>query len=100
MGISQGAFSLGFVTGRSDNDYSSTEALSNYWWEIKTALSIPVESFSVYGLLGVGNYLSTEQVFIEYGIGFSRSWDQLSAFAQVSNWDGLWYITPGVSYTF
>ena len=100
FGFSKGALSLGLVVGRSNNDYTSEEILSNYWWEMKTALSIPVDSFTAYGLLGIGHYLSTDRLFIEYGVGVSHSWDQLALFAQVSNWDGFWYITPGLSYTF
>ena len=100
FGLTKGALSLGLALGRSDNDYTDQDTLMNYWWEIKTALAVPVDSFSVYGLLGLGHYLSTERVFIEYGIGVSHSWDPLSFFAQVSNWDGLWYVTPGLSYTF
>ena len=100
IGLSLGDLSLAFVTGRSDNDFKGEESVSDYWWEIKTALMFPVGSFDAYGVLGIGNYLSTDQVFIEYGVGFSKTWDQFSWFAQVSNWDNLWYITPGIAYSF
>ena len=100
LGWNKGSLSFGLVVGRSDNNYSGKDKLSNYWWEVKTALSIPVGSYSTYGLLGLGNYMSTDKVFIEYGLGFSHTWDQFSLFSQISNWDGLWYLTPGVSYTF
>lgn len=44
--------------------------------------------------------MSTERIFIEYGIGFSHSFGKIGYFSQVSNWDGVFYITPGLSYTF
>ena len=100
LGFNKDGLSLALVTGRSDNNYSVEERLSNYWWEVKTAFCVPAGSFDVYGLLGVGNYMSTKRVFIEYGMGFSRTLGQVSYFAQISNWDNLWYITPGLTYTF
>ena len=100
IGLNFGDLSLALVTGRSDNDFKGEESISDYWWEIKTALMFPVGSFDAYGVLGIGNYVSTDQIFIEYGVGFSKSWDQFSWFAQVSNWDNLWYITPGFAYSF
>ena len=100
LGLFTDGITLALVTGRSSNDYNSEENLSNYWWEVKTAVSIPTKSFDIYGLLGVGNYFSTSRLFIEYGVGFSRTLGKFSYFAQVSNWDNLWYITPGFAYTF
>ena len=100
VGWYRGAGSLALVTGRWDNDFSGPEALDHYWWEVKTSLAAPVGAYSAYGLLGVGNYLSTDRFFIEYGVGMSHSWDALSVFAQASNWDGVWYVTPGLMYAF
>jgi len=100
VGVMRGAGSLALVVGRADNDFSEDEELSDYWWEVKVALSAPVGTFGIYGLLGIGNYLGTSQQFIEYGVGMSRSWDSLSVFAQASNWDGVWYVTPGIMYSF
>jgi len=101
LGIMKNNWSLGLVAGRGNNVYSVKDDISNYWWEVKTALSFPVGKFSGYGLLGIGNYMSTKRMFIEYGAGFSyMPTDHIGIFSQVSNWDGTWYITPGLSYTF
>ncbi len=99
FGFSKDFGSLGLVVGRSSNDLSGEEDASNYWWEIKTALAVPVGDFSAYGLIGLGNYLSTSRFFVEYGFGVSHSWGALSLFIQASNWDGAWYVTPGLSYS-
>ena len=100
FGLNTEGITLALVTGRSNNDYSIQEDASNYWWEVKTAVAIPTKSFDIYGVLGLGNYFSTNRIFIEYGVGFSRMVGKFSYFAQVSNWDNLWYITPGFAYTF
>lgn len=99
-GFMKNNFSLGLVFGRSNLSGFNNDITSNYWYELKTAISFPIEKFNAYGLLGVGNYFSTNRVFIEYGLGFSYSLNNFSIFSQVSNWDGTWYITPGISYTF
>jgi len=100
LGVMKGNRSLGLVLGRSNNDFDGEEEFSDYWWELKTAFSFPVGDVSGYALLGLGNYLATKRLFIEYGAGVSCSWDGFSIFGQASNWDGSWYLTPGVMYGF
>ncbi|MEM9067294.1 MAG: hypothetical protein AAGE52_02270 [Myxococcota bacterium] len=100
FGLSKGAASFGLVFGRESNDYSGSGEASDYWWELKLSVAVPVRDFSAYGLLGFGNYLSTDQFFIEYGLGVSYSWGPVSVFAQISNWDGVWYVTPGLMLSF
>jgi hypothetical protein len=100
VGLMKNNFSMGLVLGRSNLSGFRNDDISNYWYELKAALAFPVGKFNGYGLLGVGNYISTERIFVEYGAGFSYSFKQWGVFSQVSNWDGVWYVTPGVSYTF
>jgi hypothetical protein len=100
VGIMKNNWSMGLVLGRGNNVFRTKDDISNYWWEIKTALSFPIGNFSGYGLLGIGNYMSTKRLFVEYGAGFSYCWNNFGVFSQVSNWDGAWYVTPGISYTF
>lgn len=100
IGITQENFSLGLVAGRSNLIGFDTDEINNYWYELKTALSFPAGKFCGYGLLGIGNYMSTERIFIEYGVGLSRTYNKVGMFTQASNWDGYWYVTPGISYTF
>lgn len=103
FGFMKGNWALGLVGGRGSNDFSTQDRASNYWWEIKNAVYFPIakSDMSAYALFAVGNYISTKTVFIEYGAGFSyMPTDHLGLFIQASNWDGLWYVTPGLSYSF
>jgi len=100
FGFMKDNFSLGLVAGRSNLSGFRTDEISNYWYELKAAVYLPLGKYNGYALLGIGNYISTKQVFVEYGLGFTRSWNHWGVFAQASNWDGTWYVTPGVSYTF
>jgi hypothetical protein len=91
---------VGLVLGRSNLSGFRSDVISNYWYEIKTSACKTVGSASVYGLFGIGNYLSTKRVFIEYGAGISYTYKSVSFFTQASNWDGYWYVTPGITYNF
>ena len=101
FGVMKNNFSLGLVVGR--GNFVKTDGLdspSDYWTEVKAAVYVPVGNFNAYGLIGVGSYFKSNKVFIEYGAGFAYSFNKLGVFAQASNWDGVFYITPGISYTF
>jgi hypothetical protein len=103
FGMMKGNFALGLVGGRMDLDFGGSNSADNYWMSLKTAYYFPIGDSNIdgYGLLAIGNYLSTEQIFIEYGVGASYCFDSgLGLFGQASNWDGFWYITPGISYSF
>ena len=103
FGFMKGNWALGLVAGRGSNDFSTADDISNYWWSIKNAAYFPVgdSDMDAFVLFAVGNYASTKTVFIEYGAGFSyMPTDHLGLFIQASNWDGFWYITPGLSYSF
>ncbi|MEC8425441.1 MAG: hypothetical protein VX000_16765 [Myxococcota bacterium] len=99
FGACRDAGCLALVTGRTDNDYSGPFQLDDHWLEARASLQAPLGDFSGYGLLGVGNYLSTDRLFIEYGAGMRHTWDDLSVFAHASNRDGVWYLTPGLMLT-
>lgn len=103
FGFMRGNWALGLVAGRGSNDFSSSDEIGNYWWSIKNAAYFPIgdSDMDAYALFAVGNYMSTSAIFIEYGAGFSyMPTDHLGLFIQASNWDGLFYVTPGFSYTF
>lgn len=100
FGFVKNNFSFGLAGGRGSLSGFDSDDVSNYWYEFKTALSLNLGNFSGYGLIGIGNYISTSRLFIEYGVGFSRSFNKFGVFTQASNWDGTWYVTPGISYTF
>ena len=100
VGLMKNIFGFALVGGRSNFSDFDHDDISNYWVEAKSSVSFPLGKANGYGLLGFGNYLNTSQFFIEYGVGYSYSWDHWGVFGQVSNWDNAWYVTPGVSYTF
>jgi hypothetical protein len=100
IGFMKHNFSLGLAFGRSNLSGFNSDNVSNYWYEPKATIYFPLGKMSGFGLLGIGNYLSTKRIFVEYGVGCSYSLNKWSVFGQVSNWDGTWYVTPGLSYTF
>lgn len=100
VGLMKNNFSWGLVLGRANLSGFNQDTASNYWYELKSAVSFPMGNLSGYGLLGIGNYMTTKRFFVEYGAGFSYSFNKLGVYAQVSNWDGYWYVTPGLSYSF
>lgn len=100
VGLMKNNFSMGLVLGRANLSGFDQDVASNYWYELKSAVSFPMGNLSGYALLGIGNYMTTKRVFVEYGAGFSYSFNKLGVFAQASNWDGYWYVTPGLSYSF
>lgn len=74
----------------------STVSFQETWYELKTSVLIPMNYVDVYGLAGVGKYVSNGNTFIEYGAGVSKSFTGWGIFVQVSNWDNKNYITPGI----
>ncbi len=84
------------------NNLNSFDAgLDGYWYEGKVAYSFPLGFVDGYGVFGVGSYIGTSgSVFIEYGGGIMKSFGNVGAFIQVSSWDGITYMTPGLSYSF
>lgn len=92
-------FGLGLVAGRGNLDFNG-DAIQNYWYEVKTSFNQPIGPVSVYGLFGIGNYIRTKQLFIEYGVGMSVNIKKYGIFIQSSNWDGVDYISTGVTYNF
>lgn len=99
FGVTKGSLSLGAIVGRGNLNFKE-DAVRNYYYELKAAVSQPVGNASVYGLLGVGNYVDQNHVFIEYGAGIGYAPSKLGVFVQASNWDGIWYVTPGLTYNF
>ncbi len=97
-GVMYDNISFGAVVGRNNlSGLFEDISLDNYWGEIKTAVSHPLGFVSIYGVLGAGAYFENGNMFIEYGAGLSKEFKNFGVFLQVSNWDGVDYITPGVS---
>ncbi len=90
--------SLGLVLG-CENFFVTANARKFY--ELKTAISYPINSCSVYALFGAGAYFEKKfNNFIEYGAGFSYMPEKLGYFVQYSNWAGSNYVSLGATYAF
>lgn len=76
----------------------SFNTIDSYWYEGKVAVYEPIGVVDGYVLLGVGSYVNSGDIFLEYGAGISKEFNNISVFIQVSNWDEVTYITPGVSF--
>lgn len=103
LGLSGKNITGGFILGRGNlkSIGEKTDAIFNYYYELKTSLFVSInKNVSVYGLLGAGSYFNFKHMFIEYGTAFFYSFGKLSYSTEVSNWDGIWYLTPGLTYNF
>ncbi len=100
FGLMKNNFAAGLVLGRGSFSDFQVDYLSNYFYEFKSALYFGSGNLQPYGLLGIGGYFDTYRYFIEYGAGMYYSFDKIGIFAQASNWDGIWYVTPGLSFSF
>lgn len=88
------------ASGRGNLDFSSSDASSNYWFEVKSYAYIPIGNINCYVLGGWGQYINTTHSFIEYGVGASYSIKNIALSVAVSNWDNYTYISPGITYNF
>lgn len=92
---------LSLVVGRNNLSGFQTDFIRNYWYEIKSFASHQIGGHtSGYLLFGLGNYVDDNRFFIEYGVGISYVPNKFGWFAQASNWEGTWYISPGLVYNF
>lgn len=96
VGVMYENISVAGVFGRNNLTSTPSETINNYWYEGKILYSFPIG----YGVFGVGSYIATGDIFIEYGLGISKSFGNIGTFIQSSSWDGVVYVTPGLSYSF
>ena len=101
-GIMKGNLGLGVVFGRGSlaGAFDKTDNIHNYFWEAKMTGSFPIGNVSGTILMGYGGYIDTKHSFIEYGVGISYSVGKFAYGATYSNWDGVNYVTPGITYNF
>ncbi len=101
-GITKDNVTLGLAVGRSNLADFGKELkgsnINNYWYEAKGTASTPIGITNGYIVLGVGNYINTDTVFIEYGAGINYTLKKITYFVQASNWDRVWYNSVGVSF--
>ena len=101
-GVCYGNLGLGLVLGRSflQGTFASDDHINNYFTEVKTTVTQPVGNVNVTALFGYGNYIGTKRNFIEYGVGMSYSVNKFAYGMSYSNWDGVNFVTPNITYNF
>lgn len=101
FGVLYNDVALGLVFGRGSlNGIFKNDNIRNYFYEVKVAPSFPIGK--VYGniIMGVGSYIDTKHNFIEYGLGVSYTHKKIGYGVSFSNWDGVDYVTPSITYNF
>jgi len=102
FGVIYNDVAAAIVLGRGSLDgvFRSNDVLSNYFYELKVVPSFPIGKLYGNVILGVGSYVDTKHNFIEYGFGVSYTHKRIGYGVSISNWDGIDYLTPSVSYNF
>ena len=99
------AFGRGSIKGLGQSD----DHIRNYFAELRVIPSFKLGVVNANLIFGVGSYLARTQTadgghidttFIEYGTGISYSAGNYSYGLSYSNWDGIDYITPSITYNF
>jgi hypothetical protein len=103
--VSKGvAYGLSLGRGQLQGDITTnttSQDLRNYFWEIRVQPAFPLGSVTGSVILGAGSFFgSSDAGFIEYGLGVTKSYGDLSYGLTYSNWNGFDYVTPSVSYAF
>jgi hypothetical protein len=93
---------IGMVLGRGTlkGMLRTGDSLNKYFYEIKTCPSISISVLSFNMILGYGGYFNTKNNFIEYGFGSSITQGDFSYGVSYSNWDGVNYISPSITFNF
>ena len=101
FGVLYNDVALALVLGRGNlNGIFKNDDIRNYFYELKVSPSFPIGK--VYGniILGIGSYMNTKHNFIEYGLGVSYTHKKIGYGVSFSNWDGVDYVTPSITYNF
>ncbi len=101
-GIMRDNLSFGIVLGRGNfvGLGRSDDSINNYYYEGKVTASFPIGIVSGNLILGYGGYFKTNHMLIEYGAGISYTSGKIGYGVLYSNWDGINYITPSLTYNF
>ena len=97
-------YGLAVGRGKLNGDVMSNtteQDFRNYFWEVRVQPTFPMGSVTGNLILGAGSFIGTSDAgFIEYGVGVSKSYGDLSYGLSYSNWNGVNYVTPSVSLAF
>lgn len=102
IGFSKGNIMAGVAIGRGNfQGIAKGDKLGNYYAEVRVTPSFPLGIIDANVVFGAGSYLvSSKGTFIEYGSGISYTKGDYTYGIGYSNWDGVDYISPSISYTF
>jgi len=103
FGFSKGNLAAGLAVGRGSFKGlgAKEDQLGNYYAEIRITPSFPLGIIDANVVFGAGSYLvSSKGTFIEYGSGISYTVGNYTYGIGYSNWDGVDYISPSLSYSF
>lgn len=103
FGFSKGNIAAGLSVGRGNFQGMATkeDKIGNYYAEIRVTPSFPLGIIDANVIFGAGSYfVSSKGTFIEYGSGISYTNANYTYGIGYSNWDGVDYITPSISYSF
>lgn len=103
VGFSKGNVMGGLAIGRGNfkGMGSNEDGIGNYYAEIRITPSFPLGIIDANVVFGAGTYLvSSKGVFVEYGSGISYTKGNYTYGIGYSNWDGVDYISPSLSYSF
>ena len=101
-GVTYQNLGLGLVFGRGSLNglFGPNEDIMNYFTEVKSTVTQPVGNVNVTALFGYGTYFQSDRTFIEYGVGMSYSVNKFAYGMSYSNWDGVNFVTPNITYNF
>lgn len=84
--------------GNTLGTFAKDDQLDNYWVELGASYTQKIGVVDVYGMLGVGSYLKSNGIFVEYGMGMSHAVsDKIALGGKVTNWDGTWFVSPTIT---
>jgi|ERR1035437_272104 hypothetical protein len=94
---------LGAIFGRGNliGMGRNTDVLGNYYYEFKTSGYLPIYgNLTCDVLFGWGGYFNSTHFLIEYGVGMVYNIGKIGYGVMYSNWDGVNYITPNITFNF
>ncbi len=101
-GIMYENLAIGAIFGRGNltDMGKSTDNIGKYYYEVKATGYIPLGILFGNVIFGWGGYFNSVHTFIEYGGGISYSKGKFGYGVTYSNWDGVNYVTPSITFNY